>query len=126
MIIIGGCREILGSATLFAHASLLLGDGFAFLETALIPHYKGFLLMLVAALWPVLGFLLAGKRAMERRVQQRKRGARARLISNTAIACPSVTVDSGVLVYCCCTAGELPTVGSDIQFQTRRTLCRLA
>ncbi|MCC7220818.1 MAG: electron transport complex subunit E [Candidatus Contendobacter sp.] len=78
LIIIGGCREILGSATLFAHASLLLGDGFAFLETTLIPHYKGFLLMLLPpGGFLVLGFLLAGKRAMERRVQQRKEGQRS-------------------------------------------------
>lgn len=83
LIIIGGCREILGSATLFAHASLLLGDGFAFLETTLIPHYKGFLLMLLPpGGFLVLGFLLAGKRAMERRVQQRK----ARLTVNDTAA----------------------------------------
>ena len=73
MVLIGGCREILGSATLFAHASLLLGDGFAFLETTLIRQYKGFLLMLLPpGGFLVLGFLLAGKRAMERRAEQRK------------------------------------------------------
>jgi len=73
LMIMGGCREILGSATLFAHASLLLGDSFAFLETTLIPQYKGFLLMLLPpGGFLVLGFLLAGKRAMERRAQQRK------------------------------------------------------
>ncbi len=73
LMIMGGCREVLGSATLFAHASLLLGDGFAFLETTLIPQYKGFLLMLLPpGGFLVLGFLLAGKRAMERRAQQRK------------------------------------------------------
>jgi electron transport complex protein RnfE len=73
LILIGGCREILGSATLFAHASLLLGDGFAFLETTLIPKYKGFLLMLLPpGGFLVLGFLLAGKRAAERRLRQRK------------------------------------------------------
>ncbi|MCC6134466.1 MAG: electron transport complex subunit E [Candidatus Contendobacter sp.] len=73
LILIGGCREILGSATLFAHASLLLGDSFAFLETTLIPQYKGFLLMLLPpGGFLVLGFLLAGKRALERRAQQRK------------------------------------------------------
>ncbi len=73
LILIGGCREILGSATLFAHASLLLGDSFAFLETTLIPQYKGFLLMLLPpGGFLVLGFLLAGKRALERRAEQRK------------------------------------------------------
>ncbi|MCP5197208.1 MAG: electron transport complex subunit E [Gammaproteobacteria bacterium] len=67
LMLIGGCREVLGSATLFAHASLLLGDGFAFLETTLIQDYKGFLLMLLPpGGFLVLGFLLAGKRVMER------------------------------------------------------------
>ncbi|MDS4030346.1 MAG: electron transport complex subunit E [Candidatus Contendobacter sp.] len=75
LILIGGCREILGSATLFAHASLLLGDGFAFLETTLIPKYKGFLLMLLPpGGFLVLGFLLAGKRAAERRWERRAAG----------------------------------------------------
>ncbi|MBL8247615.1 MAG: hypothetical protein JNK95_04510 [Candidatus Competibacter sp.] len=60
----GGCRKILGSATLFAHVSLWLGAGFAFLETTLIPKYKGFLLMLLPPrAFLVLGFLLTGKRA---------------------------------------------------------------
>ncbi|MDG4597457.1 MAG: electron transport complex subunit E [Candidatus Contendobacter sp.] len=75
LMLLGGCREILGSATLFAHASLLLGDGFAFLETTLIPEYKGFLLMLLPpGGFLVLGFLLAGKRAAERRWEQRAAG----------------------------------------------------
>lgn len=68
LTIIGGCREILGSGTLFAHASLLLGNGFSFLETTLISHYKSFLLMLLPpGGFLVLGFLLAGKRVLERR-----------------------------------------------------------
>jgi len=72
LVVMGGCREILGSATLFAHASLLLGDSFAFLETTLIPKYKGFLLMLLPpGGFLVLGFLLAGKRAAERRWERR-------------------------------------------------------
>ncbi|KAB2928235.1 MAG: electron transport complex subunit E [Candidatus Contendobacter sp.] len=75
LMLLGGCREILGSATLFAHASLLLGDGFAFLETTLIPKYKGFLLMLLPpGGFLVLGFLLAGKRAAERRWERRAMG----------------------------------------------------
>ena len=72
LILMGGCREILGSATLFAHASLLLGDSFSFLETTLIPKYKGFLLMLLPpGGFLVLGFLLASKRAAERRWERR-------------------------------------------------------
>ncbi|MDZ7622108.1 MAG: electron transport complex subunit E [Candidatus Competibacteraceae bacterium] len=78
MVVIGGCREILGSATLFAQASLLLGDGFAFLETTLIRDYKGFLLMLLPpGGFLVLGFLLAGKRVMEQRRERVKSAAAA-------------------------------------------------
>ncbi|HRX71545.1 MAG TPA: electron transport complex subunit E [Candidatus Competibacteraceae bacterium] len=72
LVVIGGCREVLGSATLFAHASLLLGDSFAFLETTLIQDYKGFLLMLLPpGGFLVLGFLLAGKRVMERVMEKK-------------------------------------------------------
>ena len=78
LVAIGGCREILGSATLFSQASLLLGDGFAFLETTLIRDYKGFLLMLLPpGGFLVLGFLLAGKRVLEQRREQVKSAAPA-------------------------------------------------
>ena len=71
LTVIGGCREVLGSATLFAQASLLLGHGFAFLETTLIQDYQGFLLMLLPpGGFLVLGFLLAGKRVLEQRGQR--------------------------------------------------------
>ena len=78
LVVIGGCREILGSATLFSQASLLLGDGFAFLETTLIRDYKGFLLMLLPpGGFLVLGFLLAGKRVLEQRRERAKSAAPA-------------------------------------------------
>ncbi|HAS51724.1 MAG TPA: electron transport complex subunit RsxE [Gammaproteobacteria bacterium] len=67
LMLIGACREVLGSATLFAQASLLLGQSFAFLEIVLIPDYSGFLLMLLPpGGFLVLGFLLAGRRLLER------------------------------------------------------------
>lgn len=76
LVTLGAVREILGSGTLFANASLLLGELFAFLELTLIPDYRGFLLV---ALPPggflALGFLLAGKRLLDRRLQGRKRTA---------------------------------------------------
>ena len=81
LVLIGGCREILGSATLFAGASLLLGQSFAFLETTLIHDYKGFLLMLLPpGGFLVLGFLLAGKRILDQ--------ALARKASETAATSP--------------------------------------
>jgi len=71
LVILGATREVIGAGTLFANAALLLGDGFHFLEMTVIPDYKGFLLV---ALPPggflVLGFLLAGKRILDRRSQQ--------------------------------------------------------
>jgi electron transport complex protein RnfE len=81
-VLLGGCREILGSATLFANASLLLGQSFAFLEITLIPNYKGFLLMLLPpGGFLVLGFLLAGKRVLDKYLQDKK--ARVSISVNT-------------------------------------------
>jgi electron transport complex protein RnfE len=56
LMILGGIREILGSGTLFANASLLLGEWFAFLELTVIPEYRGILLLIL----PPGGFLVLG------------------------------------------------------------------
>lgn len=80
LILLGGVREILGSGTLFAQAHLLLGASFAFLETTLIPQYKGFLLMILPpGGFLALGFLLAGKRVLDRRLAARASDAQAAL-----------------------------------------------
>jgi electron transport complex protein RnfE len=76
LVLIGGVREAIGSGTLFAQAHLLLGESFAFLETTLIPHYKGYLLMILPpGGFLVVGFLLAGKRVLERRLAERAAAA---------------------------------------------------
>ncbi len=81
LVIIGGAREILGTGTLFASASLLLGKSFSFLEMTLIPNYKGFLLMILPpGGFMVLGFLLAGKRILD----ARKAAAKARQAKQAA------------------------------------------
>ena len=71
LVVVGAIREILGAGTLFANASLLLGDSFGFLEITVIPDYRGFLLL---ALPPggflVLGLLLAGKRLLDARASR--------------------------------------------------------
>lgn len=68
LTLIGGIREVLGAGTLFANAHLLLGSAFAFLETTVIPDYKGYLLMILPpGGFMVLGFLLAGRRVIENR-----------------------------------------------------------
>jgi Na+-translocating ferredoxin:NAD+ oxidoreductase subunit E len=72
LVVLGGVREILGSGTLFAQAHLLLGEAFAFLELRLIPGYRGFLLMILPpGGFMAVGFLLAGKRMLDRRRAER-------------------------------------------------------
>lgn len=69
LVLLGASREALGAGKVFADASSLLGSSFAWLETVLVDPYRGFLLM---ALPPggflMLGFLLAGKRLLDRRL----------------------------------------------------------
>jgi len=68
LVVLGASREILGSGTLFANASLLLGESFSFLEVVLIEDYKGFLLMILPpGGFIALGFILAGKRVIDRK-----------------------------------------------------------
>ena len=73
LVALGAVREIIGAGTLFSGASLLLGDAFQFMELTLIPEYRGFLLM---ALPPggfiMMGFLMAAKRIMDRRLDERE------------------------------------------------------
>jgi len=72
LTLIGAIREILGSGTLFANASLMLGPAFKALETVVIPEYKGFLLLILPpGGFLVLGFLLAAKRLLELRSARR-------------------------------------------------------
>jgi Na+-translocating ferredoxin:NAD+ oxidoreductase subunit E len=67
LLALGAVREILGSGTLFAGASLLLGEQFRFLEITVIPQYKGFLMMILPpGGFLALGFLIALQRQIER------------------------------------------------------------
>jgi len=67
LVVLGAVRELIGSGTLFQSAALMLGDALAFLELTLIPDYRGFLLaILPPGGFIALGFLLAGKRVLER------------------------------------------------------------
>jgi len=73
LVALGAAREISASGTLFANASVLLGESFRFLEVTVIPNYKGFLLM---ALPPggfiMLAFLIGGKRLIDQKIAERK------------------------------------------------------
>jgi len=75
LVLLGAIREILGSGTLFSHASLLLGDSFKFLELTIIPDYSGFLLMILPpGGFIAIGFVLAAKQKFDKR-QAAKREA---------------------------------------------------
>lgn len=66
LVLVGAVREVLGSGTLFANASVLLGPHFAFLETTVIPDYGGFLILILPpGGFIVLGLLLALKSMLE-------------------------------------------------------------
>jgi len=70
---LGAAREISATGTLFANASLLLGESFKFLEVTVIDDYHGFLLM---ALPPggfiMLAFIIVGKRLIDNVLANRK------------------------------------------------------
>lgn len=68
LVAIGGVREVLGSGTLFAGASLLLGPAFAFMEITVVEEYRGVLLMILPpGGFLVLGFLMGVWRRLEAR-----------------------------------------------------------
>lgn len=74
LVLLGAGREILGSGTLFANAALLLGGWASALELVLIDDYKGFLLIVLPpGGFMLLGFLLAGKRLVDRALAARSR-----------------------------------------------------
>jgi Na+-translocating ferredoxin:NAD+ oxidoreductase subunit E len=81
---IGLVRELLGSGTLFAQASSLLGPGFAFLETK-VPAWDGALLMILPpGGFVILGLLLAAKRYFELKRERRARAATTALPDGAA------------------------------------------
>jgi electron transport complex protein RnfE len=73
LVALGAAREISATGTLFANASLLLGESFKFLEITVISDYHGFLLM---ALPPggfiMLAFIIVGKRMCDTALAKRK------------------------------------------------------
>ena len=74
LVMLGGFREIVGSGTLFANASLLLGDGFSIIELNPLPEYRGMLLVILpSGGFIMLGVLLAGKRLLDAYLDSRKK-----------------------------------------------------
>ncbi|NWG30411.1 MAG: electron transport complex subunit E [Rhodocyclaceae bacterium] len=73
LTVIGLVRELLGSGTLFAQASLLLGPSFAFLETTVVKDFNGALMMILPpGGFLALGVLLAAKRVLDARLAARR------------------------------------------------------
>ncbi|MEH6472285.1 MAG: electron transport complex subunit E [Halopseudomonas sp.] len=84
LVLLGATREILGSGTLFANASLLLGPGFTGLELVLFDDYQGIVLMLLPpGGFLALGFLIVAKRLVDRRLEQRPTSTQANQIAIT-------------------------------------------
>lgn len=74
LVVLGAIREFIGNGTLFANASLLLGEAFGFLELTLIPNYGGYLIMMLPpGAFLVMGFLMAGKRVIDARSAERQK-----------------------------------------------------
>ncbi|MCG7985579.1 MAG: electron transport complex subunit E [Candidatus Thiodiazotropha lotti] len=73
LVLLGAAREILGSGTLFSNAAQLLGSWARFIEIILIEDYKGFLLIILPpGGFLVLGFILALKRLLDRKLAERE------------------------------------------------------
>jgi len=74
LVTLGGFREIVGSGTLFANASLLLGDSFSVIELTPLPEYRGMLLVILpSGGFIMLGILLSGKRLLDSFLQARSK-----------------------------------------------------
>ncbi len=66
LTMIGAVREIVGSGTLFADASLLFGPYFKFMELRLLPEDTGIMMMILPpGGFLVLGLLVVGKRILD-------------------------------------------------------------
>ncbi len=73
LVALGAVREILGSGTLFAGASLLLGSALGSLEITLFEDYQGIILMLLPpGGFLVLGFLIALRRLIDQHIENRR------------------------------------------------------
>lgn len=85
LMILGAVREVLGTGTLFANASLMFGSAFKVLELTVIPDYAGFLLMILPpGGFLALGFLLAGKRQLDKALARRQTQAEPGPAAETA------------------------------------------
>jgi len=74
LVVLGGLREILGSGTLFAHASSLLGSSFTWLEITIVDIDAGLLLaILPPGGFIVLGVMIAAKRVIDEKISNSRK-----------------------------------------------------
>lgn len=70
--VLGGMREILGKGTLFSGAHTFFGQGAQWLEMTVIPHFDGFLFMILPpGAFVGLGLMVALKNYLDQRAKQR-------------------------------------------------------
>jgi electron transport complex protein RnfE len=85
LVALGAVREVIGAGTLFANASMLLGESLRWLEVTVIPDYRGFLLMILPpGGFIAMGFLLAGKRVLDRKLAARRQVKAAAALASSA------------------------------------------
>ena len=80
LVVLGALREGLGFGTLFAHAQLMFGDVARDWTITLIDHYQGYLLaVLPPGAFIGLGFIIAVKNIIDKRLAERSRRVRVSL-----------------------------------------------
>jgi len=85
LVVLGALREGLGFGTLFAHAQLMFGDVARGWTITLFDHYRGYLLaILPPGAFLGLGFIIAVKNIIDKRLAEKSRGARVTLTSMTS------------------------------------------
>jgi electron transport complex protein RnfE len=73
LVAIGAVREIIGSGTLFADASLLLGPAFKVIELRLLPAEAGVLMMILPpGAFLTTGLMVVAKRLIDMRAAKEK------------------------------------------------------
>lgn len=87
LVVLGAMRELVGNGTLFAKANLMFGEGARDFVINVIPNYDGFLLaVLPPGAFLGLGFLIAIKNLIDRRLQKR-----AAATTSVAVPAPQTT-----------------------------------
>ena len=78
LVVLGAMRELIGFGTLFQQAHLMFGAGTEWLQITVIENYRGFLLaILPPGAFIGLGFILAFKNVIDKKLEQKQKVALA-------------------------------------------------